>query len=43
MAVGVHKAGLDVPALLCWGGVIFMALWNLSAEKKEEEREGEAL
>ncbi|ERI98897.1 hypothetical protein SAMN05444424_0787 [Bittarella massiliensis (ex Durand et al. 2017)] len=37
------RCGLDVPALLCWGGVIFMALWNLSAEKKEEEREGEAL
>lgn len=25
------------------GRVIFMALWDLSAEKKEEEREGEAL
>lgn len=37
------RCGLDVPAILCWGGVIFMALWDLSAEKKEEEREREAL
>ncbi len=36
------RCGLDAPALLCWGGVIFMALWNLSAEKGEES-EGEAL